>query len=191
MESLIFMNARANSTPARVARKLSSGSSDVRMPLTAAGPPTASLDGAALEEKRGIGLQRAGDLHHAAAADTVGALLVFLHLLECEPELVAEPFLSLAQREPAAADAQADMAVRRVGGPFADNSGFCHLSCHSHADGLLRQLNSSRLLKKSRVYRIGWSYLPSCFALFGCGSGRQRRLAAAWGCGSSAQASSD
>src|SRR5579872_1925493 len=63
-----------------------------------------------LEEKRGIGLQRAGDLHKAAAADTVGALLVFLHLLECEPELVAEPFLSLAQREPAAADAQADMA---------------------------------------------------------------------------------
>ena len=36
-----------------------------------------------------------------------------------------------------------------------------------------RRAAPNRLLKKSRVYRIGWSYLPSCFALVGCGSGRQ------------------
>jgi hypothetical protein len=53
----------------------------------------ASPEGAV--EKEGWGdLQHAGDVLQAAGADAIGALLVFLDLLEGDAERGAEPFLA-------------------------------------------------------------------------------------------------
>ncbi len=69
----------------------------------------------ALEEKRNRHLQDVAHLLQAAGADAVGALFVFLHLLEGQPERVAQPFLAHAQHHAAHAHARADIFVRWIG----------------------------------------------------------------------------
>src|SRR5664280_693330 len=70
---------------------------------------------AAFEEKRNRHLQDVGNMLQPAGADAVGALLVFLHLLEGEAEGVAELFLTHFEHHPAHAHARADMLIRQVG----------------------------------------------------------------------------
>ena len=66
-----------------------------------------------------------GDLLQPARADAVGALLVFLHLLEGQTERVAELFLAHAQHHPAHAHAAAHMLVDRIGGLLRHNDLLC------------------------------------------------------------------
>ena len=59
----------------------------------------------------------------AAGADAVGALLVFLHLLERQAEGVAKLLLAHAQHHPAHADACANMLIGRIGNFLCDHWG--------------------------------------------------------------------
>ena len=56
-----------------------------------------------------------GDLLDAAGADPVGALLVFLNLLEGQAQCFAEFFLAHAQHDAAHAHTAADIFVNRIG----------------------------------------------------------------------------
>ena len=72
--------------------------------------------GRAFEEECDRDLQDVGDLLQPARADAIGALLVFLHLLKCKPERIAELLLAHAEHHAAHAHAAADVLVDRVRG---------------------------------------------------------------------------
>src|SRR5258708_40182530 len=57
-----------------------------------------------------------GDVMQSARPDPVRALLVFLHLLKCNPKRVAEFRLTHIEHQAANADAAADMLVDGVRG---------------------------------------------------------------------------
>jgi hypothetical protein len=90
--------------------------------------------GDAFEQERHRDLKDFGNLLQAAGADAVGALLVFLDLLEGQPERIAQSFLAHAHHEPAHAHAAADMSVNRIG-RFAEHfdlpPGAASLSCRA------------------------------------------------------------
>src|SRR4051794_29521564 len=67
--------------------------------------------GAAIEQGGERHAERAGDLAQAARADAVGAVLVFLDLLERHPEMIAERALAQAALQAADPDVSADQAV--------------------------------------------------------------------------------
>src|SRR5665213_938077 len=69
----------------------------------------------ALEQERDRHLQYFRDLLDAACANPVGAFLVFLHLLERQPQCFAELFLAHAKHDTAHAHTTADIFVNRVG----------------------------------------------------------------------------
>ena len=69
----------------------------------------------ALEEEGGRHFQHPRQLLQPAGADAVGALLVFLDLLERHVEGFAEPALAHADHQPPHAQPRADMLVDRVG----------------------------------------------------------------------------
>jgi hypothetical protein len=50
----------------------------------------------------------------SAGADAIGASLVFLDLLKCQPDRFAELFLTKAEHIPAQPDTGADMDVDRI-----------------------------------------------------------------------------
>src|ERR1700730_10901955 len=68
-----------------------------------------------LEQKRDRDLKDFGDLLDAACSDPVGALLVFLNLLECKAQCFAEFFLTHTEHDAAHAHTTADIFVNRVG----------------------------------------------------------------------------
>src|SRR5690606_861861 len=68
----------------------------------------------ALEEVGDGNLEDRGDGLEAAGADAVGALLVFLDLLEGDAEMLAELFLTHADHVAPQADAATDMDVDRI-----------------------------------------------------------------------------
>ena len=82
----------------------------------------------AFEEKRHRHLQDMGNLLQAAGADAVGALLVFLHLLEGEAERVAELLLAHAQHHPTHAHPRAHVLVDRIGRLLSHNDLLCDYS---------------------------------------------------------------
>src|SRR5262245_60157056 len=65
------------------------------------------------EERYGHG-QDARDMLQAARANAIGALLVFLDLLEGDPEMLAELFLAHAQHHAAQANPTADVSIDRI-----------------------------------------------------------------------------
>jgi hypothetical protein len=67
------------------------------------------------EEKRDRHLQNLGYLLQAAGAHAVPSFLVFLDLLECQPEGVPEIGLAHIEHEPPTAHATANMLVDRIG----------------------------------------------------------------------------
>src|SRR5690242_12307587 len=71
--------------------------------------------GRALEEPRRCGVERLRDQVQAGGADAVGAVLVFLHLLETDAEGAAELVLAQPEQIAAQAYARADMDVDRSG----------------------------------------------------------------------------
>src|ERR1041385_7285470 len=77
-------------------------------------PAAAGRSRRALKEKRDRHLQDERDLLQPARANPVGALFVFLDLLEREAERVAELLLTHAPHHAAHADAAPDMLVDRV-----------------------------------------------------------------------------
>src|SRR5207302_7865598 len=66
---------------------------------------------AALEERADVDAENRGDLIKPAAAHPVGAVLVFLHLLEAHPELVAQIGLRHLSAQPMDADVAANDLV--------------------------------------------------------------------------------
>lgn len=66
------------------------------------------------EEKRDRHLKYLGDLLKSAGADAVGSLFVFLDLLKCETEGIAELLLTHAQHHPTHAHARTDVLVDRI-----------------------------------------------------------------------------
>src|SRR5262249_6436744 len=72
----------------------------------------------AFEEERHRDLQYMRDVLQAARAHTVRSLLVFLHLLEREPESIAELFLTHSEHHPTHSDPAAYVFVDRIGGLF-------------------------------------------------------------------------
>src|SRR5450759_5436114 len=78
-------------------------------------PGVRGAAGASLEQKRYRHLKYFGDLLDAACTDPVGALLVFLNLLEGEAQCFAELLLAHAQHDAAHAHTTADIFVNRVG----------------------------------------------------------------------------
>jgi hypothetical protein len=66
------------------------------------------------EEETGRHAKSVGDLMQAASADPVGALLVFLDLLERDAERRGELLLAHANQESPHADAAADLPVHRM-----------------------------------------------------------------------------
>jgi hypothetical protein len=69
----------------------------------------------AFEEKHDRNLQRTGRMLQATRADSVRAVLVFLNLLECNPENVAELGLTHPKHHAAHAQPAADMPVGGIG----------------------------------------------------------------------------
>src|SRR5687768_13674264 len=92
----------------------------------------------AFEEKRNRHLKDVRDLLQAAGADAVGALLVFLHLLEGQAERVAELLLTHAQHHAAHAHATPDVLVGRVGSLFRHSSEIleCANRMHTYEQGM-------------------------------------------------------
>jgi hypothetical protein len=74
----------------------------------------AQRDGRPLEEERNLHLKDLGNMLQAAGADAIGALLVFLNLLECQAEGVGNIGLTHVEHEPAHAQAAADVLVRWI-----------------------------------------------------------------------------
>jgi hypothetical protein len=83
----------------------------------------------AFEKERHWDLQKLRDVLQAARADAVRSFLIFLHLLEREPESVAELLLAHSKHQPAHPDPAAHVFVDRVGGPF-DHCYFHDTSMH-------------------------------------------------------------
>jgi hypothetical protein len=73
--------------------------------------PSAWSGRCAFEEKWDRHIKDLGDVLKAAGADAVGSLLVFLDLLECQPEGVREFRLAHIEHEPPHPHAAADMHV--------------------------------------------------------------------------------
>lgn len=69
----------------------------------------------AVEEKGWRDVQRLRNLLEPARADAIGALLVFLHLLEGQPQRFAELLLAHFQQDALHAHAASDMPVYRIG----------------------------------------------------------------------------
>jgi hypothetical protein len=69
------------------------------------------LSGSLAEEIGRGHAERGRDLLYAAAADTIDAFLVFLHLLERDAQLRAEPFLTFAAGDAKHAQPGADLSV--------------------------------------------------------------------------------
>ena len=67
----------------------------------------------AVEERGQRDAEHIGDLVEPAGADPVGALLVFLHLLECHADLLAELALRQPLLQPADADILPDQDIDR------------------------------------------------------------------------------
>ena len=67
------------------------------------------------EKERRRHVERARDLLQPASANPVRAFLVFLHLLECEPQRFAELLLAHAQNDAPHAHAAADVTINRIG----------------------------------------------------------------------------
>jgi hypothetical protein len=67
------------------------------------------------EEMRNRHVQDIGDLRQPRCTDPIGAALVFLDLLEGEPERSGERLLVHPDQQPSRADAGADMNIDRVG----------------------------------------------------------------------------
>ena len=57
------------------------------------------------------------EIEEAAGADPVDALLVLLHLLERQPQMLAKLFLAHAEQHPPQSDPRADMDIHRIGAP--------------------------------------------------------------------------
>jgi hypothetical protein len=70
----------------------------------------------------------------AARADAVRSLLIFLHLLECEPERIAELLLGHSENHPAHPDTAAHMLIDKVEGLID------HCLFHDFIDVWRRQL---------------------------------------------------
>jgi hypothetical protein len=73
------------------------------------------LTGDTFKKKANVNLQELSDLLEAARADSVRAFFVFLHLLEGQPERLAELFLTEPQKHAPQTDATADMPVDVIG----------------------------------------------------------------------------
>src|SRR5580692_801158 len=67
-----------------------------------------------LEEERNRHLKDLGNVLQAAGADAIGALLVFLDLLECQAKGVGNIGLTHIEHETAHAQAAADVLVYRI-----------------------------------------------------------------------------
>jgi hypothetical protein len=67
--------------------------------------------GRTLEEERYWNLQNVGDLLQPARSNAVGALLVFLHLLEGEAERIAKLLLAHCKHQAAHAHPTADVLI--------------------------------------------------------------------------------
>jgi hypothetical protein len=72
----------------------------------------------ALEKERHWDLQKLRDVLQAARPDAVRSFLVFLHLLEREPEPVAELLLAHSEHQPAHPDPASHVFVNGVGDPL-------------------------------------------------------------------------
>ena len=68
----------------------------------------------ALEKERHGHLQNVREVMQAARTDAIGALLVFLHLLERQPERLAKVLLAHLEHHPAHPHATADVLVGRI-----------------------------------------------------------------------------
>jgi hypothetical protein len=60
-------------------------------------------------------VQDARHFIEAAGANAVNALFVFLHLLKCKPQQIAQPFLTHANQHAPDAHTTADLNVDRIG----------------------------------------------------------------------------
>ena len=69
----------------------------------------------AFEEVAHAHAQGAGNVEQLGGGDAVEAALIFLHLLEGEPERIGQPLLAQSQLTSARADAGADVHVDGVG----------------------------------------------------------------------------
>src|SRR5713101_3769236 len=95
-----------------------------------------------LEEKLNGDLENMRDLLQAARPDPIGALLVFLDLLTCEVERIAELFLAHCKHHPAHAHAAPHVLVDRVGGFFCGHNDTLLRSRDSRSVFMLRNQNA-------------------------------------------------
>jgi hypothetical protein len=72
----------------------------------------------AFEEERHRDLQDMGDVLQAARADAILSILIFLHLLPRQPEVVAELLSAHSEHHPAHPDPAAHVFVDGIRGPF-------------------------------------------------------------------------
>jgi len=70
--------------------------------------------GKATEKERNRHVQNLGHIGEARSADPIGSTLVFLHLLEGQPDSLGEAVLVHPEQQPSHADALADMDVNWV-----------------------------------------------------------------------------
>ena len=91
----------------------------------------AALDGRALEEERRRHFQNARKLLQPAGADAIGALLVFLHLLESYVERVGQFALAEADHQTAHPDPRPDVTVDRVWGSYSWKQPIPHASARA------------------------------------------------------------
>ena len=119
--------------------------------------------------------EEARDLVEAAGADAVGALLVFLNLLESQAERLTELFLTHAEHDAAHADTAADILVNRVGrfGGHLDTPGIARRS--EATPTCLRRRYRQILLGGSGTneYKLSIEMTGCCFWLrnIECGDG--------------------
>src|SRR5215469_16487483 len=78
--------------------------------------------GRALEEKSDRDLENVRNLLKTTGTDPIGALIVFLNLLERQPERVAEFLLAHRQHHPAHTNPASDVLVGRVWRLFCQGS---------------------------------------------------------------------
>ena len=112
--SSMRMNAFTKSKPSDVARKSLTydGRGSFSRPLSRL--RDAGRGGRALEEKWNRHLKDLGEVLQAAGADPIGPLLVFLDLLESQPEGVRHVGLAHIEHETPHAHATTDMLVDRI-----------------------------------------------------------------------------
>jgi hypothetical protein len=115
------VNALTKSKPSEVARKsLTNEGEGASSDSSAAGQPSGA--GAPSKKKRDRHLKDLGDVLQAAGADAIGPLLVFLDLLERQPEGVSEIGLAHIELEPPHTHAAANMLVDRIEGALGHRS---------------------------------------------------------------------